>query len=116
MTGTAQIFRVMLTMQIKPGCDEDFERVWLEIGDAVTSHPANLGQSLSKGSDGVYYITSDWVGEPQFREFEHGERHLAHREKLHPYRSGGSMATMHVVAELAPTNTGTAGTGWESRA
>jgi len=98
----SQRFRVMLQMQIKPGMEDEFERVWLEVGDSVTSHPANLGQWLSRSQDedGVYYIVSDWVDESRFREFEHSDRHLEHRQKLHPYRSGGSMTTMRVVHSL----------------
>ncbi|MBM0229832.1 antibiotic biosynthesis monooxygenase, partial [Micromonospora sp. ATA51] len=70
-------FRVMLRMQIKPGMQEEFERVWLEVGDSVTSHPANLGQWLSRDEEeGVYWIVSDWVDEPRFREFEHSDRIL----------------------------------------
>jgi heme-degrading monooxygenase HmoA len=97
-----QAFRVMLRMQIKPGMEADFERVWLEIGDSVTGHPANLGQWLSRSAEepGAYHIVSDWVDESQFREFEHSDGHLAHRQRLHPFRSGGSMTTMHVVAHL----------------
>jgi heme-degrading monooxygenase HmoA len=100
--GTQQVFRVMLRMEINPGMEDEFERKWTEVGDSVTSHPANLGQWLSRSNDeaGVYYIVSDWVNEPLFREFEHSDRHLDHRTKLHPYRSGGSMVTMNVVAHL----------------
>ncbi|MEU9303997.1 antibiotic biosynthesis monooxygenase family protein [Streptomyces sp. NPDC048269] len=98
-------FRVMLRMQIKPGVEADFERVWKEVGGSVTSHPANRGQWLSKSTteneDGVYYIVSDWVDEPRFREFETSDTHLEHRTKLHPYRSGGSMTTMDIVASLS---------------
>jgi len=96
------VFRVMLRMEINSGMEADFERTWTEVGDSVTSHPANLGQWLSRSIDepGVYYIVSDWVDEPQFREFEHSDGHLTHRQKLHPFRSGGSMVTMHVVAHL----------------
>ncbi|TYB39223.1 antibiotic biosynthesis monooxygenase [Micromonospora sp. AP08] len=104
MAGSASghTFRVMLRMEIRPGMAGDFERVWREVGDSVTSHPANLGQWLSRGAEeeDIYYIVSDWVDERQFREFETSDRHLRHREKLHPYRSGGSMTTMHVVAHL----------------
>jgi heme-degrading monooxygenase HmoA len=100
--GTQQAFRVMLRMEIKPGLEDEFERTWTEVGDSVVSHPANLGQWLSRSIDepGIYYIVSDWVDEPRFREFEHSDRHLEHRQKLHPYRSGGSMVTMQVVAHL----------------
>ncbi|MFB9364633.1 antibiotic biosynthesis monooxygenase family protein [Kitasatospora sp. NPDC001664] len=98
-----QVFRVMLRMQINPGMEGDFERVWREVGDSVTDHPANLGQWLSRSAEesGVYWIVSDWTDEPRFREFETSDRHLTHRQKLHPYRSAGSMTTMHVVAALA---------------
>ncbi|WP_340682687.1 antibiotic biosynthesis monooxygenase family protein [Amycolatopsis coloradensis] len=112
MTGDA--FRVMLRMQINPGAEGDFERVWLEIGDSVTSHPANLGQWLSRSEDeGVYYIVSDWVSEALFREFETSDRHLEHRRKLHPFRSGGSMTTMRVVAYLPGTASTESHHDWE---
>ncbi|TDD12622.1 antibiotic biosynthesis monooxygenase family protein [Nonomuraea diastatica] len=97
-------FRVMLRMQIKPGAEREFEETWLRIGTAVTEHPANEGQWLSKSAeeDGVYYIVSDWVDEPRFREFETSEQHLKHRVRLHPFRSGGSMVTMNVVYAMDP--------------
>jgi heme-degrading monooxygenase HmoA len=101
MAGRA--FRVMLRMEIKPGLEHEFERVWLAIGDSVTSHPANLGQWLSRSAEeqSAYYIVSDWADEPRFREFETSARHLEHRQRLHPYRSSGTMTTMEVVAHVA---------------
>ena len=99
-------FRVTLRMQVRPGKGEEFEQTWYDGADVITSQPANLGQWLSKSADeeNVYYIVSDWVDEPQFRVFEHSDRHLDHRTKLHPYRSGGSMITMNVVAHLRGGN------------
>ncbi|AXK32536.1 antibiotic biosynthesis monooxygenase [Streptomyces armeniacus] len=96
------VFRVLLRMQIKPGMEDAFEREWSRVGESVTAHPANLGQWLARSCEekGVFYITSDWTDEEQFREFERSDRHVTHRQKLHPYRSGGSMSTMRVVAHL----------------
>jgi heme-degrading monooxygenase HmoA len=93
------IFRVLLRMQIHPGLEQEFEQTWYQVGKVVTDHPANIGQWLAKSQDedGVYYIISDWTDEPRFREFEHSADHLAHRTRLHPFRSGGSMTTMQVV-------------------
>ncbi len=95
-------FRVMLRLQIIPGKEAEFEQTWYSIGTGVTDHPANLGQWLLKSDDepSVYYIMSDWVSEPLFREFERSDGHVAHRVKLHPFRNGGSMATMSVVYHL----------------
>jgi len=100
MPGEEGAFRVMLRMQIKPGREAEFERTWAAVGDAVTRHRANLGQWLARSDEeqGVYYIASDWVDEPQFRQFEHSEAHRHHRALLHPLRAGGSMTTAHIVA------------------
>jgi heme-degrading monooxygenase HmoA len=109
------MFRVMLRMEIKPELADTFERVWTEVGDSVTSHPANRGQWLSRADEegDIYYIVSDWADEPRFREFETSDRHLEHRQKLHPYRSGGSMTTMQVVAHLSSSATVDSHTEWE---
>ncbi|GII95056.1 antibiotic biosynthesis monooxygenase family protein [Sinosporangium siamense] len=94
-----QPFRVMLRLQIKGGMEKGFEKTWLGVGDVIVGHPANLGQWLlrSHDDDGVYYIVSDWTDEASFREFERSDEHVKHREKLHPYRTGGSMTTMRIV-------------------
>jgi heme-degrading monooxygenase HmoA len=96
------VFRVMLRLSIIPGKETEFEQTWYSVGSVVTDHPANLGQWLLKSNDepATYYIMSDWVNEPQFREFEHSDAHVTHRTKLHPFRNGGSMATMTVVYDL----------------
>jgi heme-degrading monooxygenase HmoA len=95
----------MLTMEIRPGMETDFEQTWRSVGDAVTSHPANLGQWLLRDTEepGRYHIVSDWADEPRFREFEHSAAHVEHRQKLHPYRIKGSMNTANVVFRLEPT-------------
>ncbi len=99
------VFRILLRMEIRPGLEEEFERTWYQVGSVVTDHPANHGQWLSRSQEeqGVYYIISDWTDEPRFREFEHSDGHLAHRTKLHPFRSGGSMVSMQVVYAMTGT-------------
>ena len=102
MGAGGQVFRVMLRLQVHPGMEADFERTWLRIGSAVADHPAGRGQWLLRGAQepSTYYITSDWADEPQFREFEHSDVHLGHRQLLAPFRAGISMTTMHVVHDL----------------
>jgi heme-degrading monooxygenase HmoA len=97
------VFRVLLRAEIIPGQESAFEQAWIGIGNAVTGDPANLGQWLLRSADqeSVYYIISDWVDEPSFRTFERSDKHLEHRRRLQPYRSGGSMSTMTMVFDLA---------------
>jgi heme-degrading monooxygenase HmoA len=102
MPGADGVFRVMLRMRIRDGMEHAFEQAWASVGTVITGHDANLGQWLSRSDDepGVYYIISDWVDEPRFREFERSQAHVEHRTKLHPFRDGGTMTTMHVVFHM----------------
>ncbi len=95
-------FRIILRAELADGVNAEFERAWLEIGNVITDSPANLGQWLyhSAEEDNVYYIVSDWVDEPSFREFEHSDAHIEHRRKLQPYRKAGSMQVMNQVHAL----------------
>jgi heme-degrading monooxygenase HmoA len=79
--------------------EREFERVWLAADGDLAGEPANLGRWLLRSSteEGVYFIMSDWLDEQGFRTFEGSPVHLAHRAKLHPYRSDGSFDTMQVV-------------------
>lgn len=97
-----RVFRVVLRMRIKPGLERDFEAVWLDVGGSVTTHPANIEQWLARDhqDEGIYYVTSDWVSERQFREFETSTRHREHRQRLEPFRTATSLSTMHIAAHL----------------
>lgn len=92
------MFRVILRMEIRPGMGADFEATWTDVAGVIAAEPANLRQSLARSTDGSgdYFIISEWTSEPEFRRFECSEAHLHHRERLHPYRTGGQMWTMDV--------------------
>ncbi|QMU78178.1 antibiotic biosynthesis monooxygenase [Streptacidiphilus sp. PB12-B1b] len=95
-------FRVLLQMRIKPGMSEGFEQEWRDGTEAVTGHPANLGQRLARSTsdENDYFIISDWLDEEGFRAFEDSGAHVAHRERLHAYRASATFATMRIVAEV----------------
>jgi heme-degrading monooxygenase HmoA len=97
------VYRVLLRMEIVPGREEQFEQVWRDGAQTIAAEPANLGQTLLRSDEepSTYFIVSDWVDEPSFRDYELSDRHQVHRAKLHPYRSAGTMTTMTHVAALA---------------
>jgi heme-degrading monooxygenase HmoA len=99
MAAQAGAFRVLLTVQVKPGMEADFEKVWAEGSKEVTAQRANLGHTLARSAKeaSVYYVVSDWTDRDSFLAFESSAEHVRHREKLHPYRTGGSLAMMHLV-------------------
>lgn len=92
-------FRVFLTVGVKPGMEDEFERAWQEGSDAVTAHPANLAHELARSEQerSVYFVISDWKDRESFLAFESSPDHVRHREKLHPFRESGSLALMRVV-------------------
>nr|WP_274598894.1 antibiotic biosynthesis monooxygenase family protein [Streptomyces albus] len=95
----------MLTMTVKPGMADDFVKAWADNAPAVTGHPANRGHSLARSTEesDVFYIVSEWTSEREFREFENSPGHLEHRQRLHPFRSGGSITFLDLVAEATGT-------------
>lgn len=97
-TGT-DVFRVMLSMEIRHGREAAFERAWVTNADVVANHPGNLGHWLSvcDGEPGRYVIVSDWTDETSFRQFESSGAHLRHRAILHPFRSSGQITVMNGV-------------------
>jgi len=88
-----------------------FERAWLDADGDLAAEPASLHRTLLRSSteSGVYFIVSDWVDEDGFRAFEDSAVHLAHRAKLHPYRSSGSFTAMHVVHQVVGSAAAEAG-------
>ena len=102
MNGPGQVFRVTLRMEVAPGMADEFEKVWLGVGNRIAGEDANLGQLLLKSAedDNVYYVVSDWENEPGFREFERSSGHTQNRRKLGPFRVASSMSTAHLVFEL----------------
>ncbi|GGS91684.1 antibiotic biosynthesis monooxygenase family protein [Streptomyces cinerochromogenes] len=95
----AGTFRVLLTVRVRPGTEAEFERAWEEGSKEVTAQSGNLGHTLARSAqeESVYFVVSDWTDRDSFLAFEKSPEHIAHREKLHPFRAGGSLAMMHLV-------------------
>lgn len=95
-------FRVELTMDVRPGSEDEFEDAWMAVGAAVAQYPDNLDQWLSRSREapGRYVIASDWPDEDAFRRFEKAPGHAELTGKLRELRTSGSMATMTVLHHL----------------
>lgn len=105
MSGPTAKFRIMLEMDIFPELAAEFEEVWSDVGVSVAADPGNLGQWLMHDAKQphLYYVVSDWTSQEEFTRFEQSQRHLHHRQLLHPYRRAGSMKAMTIVSHL-PAN------------
>lgn len=104
MNTTQNVFRVMVRLRVHPGKGQEFESIWRQVAAGISAHPANLGQWLSRSADEecVYYITSDWVSEKRFREFEHSPEHAENRRRIAPCKAESSMTAMTVACQVPP--------------
>jgi heme oxygenase (mycobilin-producing) len=95
--------RVLLQIEIKPGSEDEFERLWRTHADRVRAFAANHGQSLSRRTDqaGGYVVVSDWSDEAAFRAFEHSDAQQEYLKKLWPLRQSGSMTLLDTLHDLA---------------
>lgn len=64
--------RVVLTVEIKPGEEQEFEREFEEVARKVEGSPGMLGQVLCRdvNAPSRYLIMSDWSSREEFRQFE----------------------------------------------
>ncbi|KAF4407481.1 MULTISPECIES: antibiotic biosynthesis monooxygenase family protein [Streptomyces] len=106
----APVFRVILTLRVAPGRQQEFEDTWIGVGRAVAGHPANIAQWLVRSQENpdTYYIISDWPDEQSFRSFEKEPGHWELTGKLRELRVSGGMDTTTVLHHLPGPRAGDA--------
>jgi len=94
--------RVLLQIRVRPGTQDEFERLWQAHASYVNGVPGNRGQSLLRHADqsNEYVVLTDWTDEATFRAFERSERQQEYLKRLWPMREGGSMALLTTRYEL----------------
>jgi aromatase len=95
--------RVLLSIDIHPGQQDEFEQLWWEHAQLVAGDPANLGQSLSVRTDSPasYVVVTDWADEPSFRAFERSDAQQKYLKRLWPLRESGSMTLLRMIPAMA---------------
>lgn len=104
-----QPVQVMLTIELHPGKDAEFEDLWRAHAAAVAAEPGNLGQALNRRADapGTYVVITSWTDEGAFRVFEKSPRQQEYLRTLWPLRARGAMTVLQPVAqvpELSPVS------------
>lgn len=94
------MIRSVLSMTVRAGCEDEFERVWRESAERIARHPGNLGQSLSCDQDHPrrFVIASDWQSREALRRFEDSPERVALSGALGPLRDSASKSVLEVVA------------------
>lgn len=94
--------RTVLTMTVKEGCEERFEKVWRDAAPRIAAFPGNLSQTLARpdGDDRVYVITSDWADPSALRAFETSPERVGLSERLEQLRESAHKSLHQVLVKV----------------
>jgi heme-degrading monooxygenase HmoA len=96
------VIRATLTMKVKSGREDDFERAWREIADTVRRAPGNIRQALLRDPDdpGSFVVTSDWESRDAFGRFERSPEQDELTAPLRELRQSGHMVVQELVIHI----------------
>ena len=96
------MIRATLTMKVKSGREDDFERAWRVIAETVRGAPGNIRQALLRDPDdpGSFVVTSDWESRDAFGRFERSPEQDDLTAPLRELRQSGHMVVQELVIHI----------------
>jgi len=97
------MIRAMLSMVVRPGQEDEFQKIWLASARQIAlGHPANQGQSLALDANGPrkFVISSDWASREALEAFESSAARRALSEALEPLRESAAKSVLEIVATV----------------
>ena len=94
--------RATLTITLKPGKEEEFERAWRVIAEQVRRNPANVRQTLLRDPDDsrTFIVSSDWASREAFSQFEVSPEQDDLTAPLRELRESGRMTVQEIVVDI----------------
>jgi heme-degrading monooxygenase HmoA len=94
--------RATLTITVKPGNEEEFERAWRAIAEQVQRNPANVRQTLLRDPDDsrTFIVSSDWESREAFSEFERSPEQDDLTAPLRELRESGRMTVQEIIVDV----------------
>jgi heme-degrading monooxygenase HmoA len=96
------MIRATLSMKVKAGRAEEFERAWRTIAAQVQHVPGNLRQALLRDPQDPlsFVLTTDWETREAFHRFERGSEQDVLTAPLRELRESARMTIHDLVAHL----------------
>jgi len=96
------MIRATLSMKVKAGREEEFERAWRAIAAQVRLVPGNLRQALLRDPKDPtnFVLTSDWESHDAFTRFERSPEQDALTAPLRELRESARMTVQHLLAHV----------------
>jgi heme-degrading monooxygenase HmoA len=94
--------RVLLTVDIRTGEEQQFEQEFAQIAEIVRGEPGNVRQALCHDPEAPsrYVIMSDWESRDAFHAFERGERQDLVTAPVRRHRVAVSMTVLDLLLSL----------------
>jgi heme-degrading monooxygenase HmoA len=94
--------RATLTMKVKEGRGDEFERAWREIAEEVRQAPGNIRQALCRdpADPDRFVVTSDWSSREAFSEFERSPEQDDLTAPLRELRASADMSVHDLVVHI----------------
>jgi heme-degrading monooxygenase HmoA len=94
--------RATIYMKVRAGKEDEFERVWKAIADAVREVPGNVRQALLRdpADPSSFVLTSDWESREQFHAFERSPEQDELTAPLRGLRESARMTVFDFVHDI----------------
>ncbi|MFC6883288.1 MULTISPECIES: antibiotic biosynthesis monooxygenase family protein [Actinomadura] len=92
------MFRAVLTMRVREGCENSFEDVWRSAMEEPL--PGSLGQAMmcDPKERRLYVITGDWESRDALKAFEQSPGRRAMSAAFEPLRESASKQVLEIIA------------------
>lgn len=96
----SHMVRAVLSMVIREGCAQEFERLWREHAEQASKFPGCLGQALTCNPlhPESYIITGDWESADALHAFEGSMERRSLSQSVEPLRESSGKTVLTIVS------------------
>lgn len=96
------MLRSILTMTVRDGCEQDFERVWADWAEQISLLPGQRGQSLARDlhQPGKYIVAAEWATADDLNAFQSSPIRASLSAALEPLRESASKSVAEVLLSV----------------
>ncbi|MFI1864644.1 antibiotic biosynthesis monooxygenase family protein [Streptomyces jumonjinensis] len=98
------MIRTVLTMKVREGCAEAFERAWRDAARVAGDYPGCLGQTMLRSPEDPlrYTITADWASSESLTAYQLSEDRKSLSATLDRLRESATKSLLDIVAHVSP--------------
>jgi heme-degrading monooxygenase HmoA len=98
------VIRTVLTMVVREGSEEVFEREWIAAAGQIRDLPGSISQTMSRdiAAPRTYTITADWETRADLAAYQDSPHRVALSAVLDTLRESATRSLFDVIAHVTP--------------